>query len=197
MPAQECPAGGRSSGRRWVGVGRASGAGSPPAPERVPPWLGTRSFRPTPACLGGEVYAIAPQPHPAAQEAPRPPPPPPSPASSTPLGGIHVAHTVRNALSEGGAGGVEWRDPEPPKKGYGLEPPSTQPWEGRTRHQLSRGGGRWEVRASGLKCLTPARPRPAEPPRPPPTPLPHNLATSSRLQSPTPHCYAPLRAREM
>lgn len=86
--------------------------------------------------------------------------PPPPPASSTPLGGIHVAHTVRNALSEGGAGGVEWRDPEPPKKGYGLESPSTRPWEGRTRHQLSRGGGRWEVRASGLKCLTPAPPPP-------------------------------------
>lgn len=74
----------------------------------------------------------------------------------TPRVGVHVAHTVRNALSKEGAVGAEWKDPEVFKKGGHLESPSTEPWEGRTPPTYPEevgGDSEW------IKCLIPtARP---------------------------------------
>lgn len=107
--------------------------GPPLASKRVRAGLGRDSVFQLHACLFGRrsLYAIAP-PSPTLQHR-RPPPTAPCLPAPHPQGGIHVAHTVRNALSEEGAR-VESRaeSPELPKKGYGLESQSTKPWKWRT-----------------------------------------------------------------
>lgn len=105
------------------------------------------------ACLFGKrsLYAIAPQPYPAGKEAT---PYHTLPVSSTPLGRDPCCtHCKKCTFGGRGWGDAEQRDPELPKKGL----------SGVSIHRTLRGEEpppplsqwRWEVRASGLKCLIP------------------------------------------
>lgn len=77
--------------------------------------LGTWSFaKPHATRFGRCLYANDPQPHPRHRRPPhRTPAPAPHPWGKG--GGLRVAHTVRNALSEEGAGGGGGERPRAPK----------------------------------------------------------------------------------
>lgn len=103
VPSRECPA-------WWDLLPPQSLCVQPPAWDLV--------SAPCLPCLGGKVYAIGPQPHPVAEEATPTEPPLPAPQ---PRGGGHVAHTVRNALSEEGAVGGSGETQSSPEGGTHLD----------------------------------------------------------------------------
>lgn len=186
----------RVVGRPWVspgGLGRVAGTfsgascgrGTSTCPKACAlGWAcsGLGLSAPCLPCLGGEVsMQLTPQLHPAAQEA-TPHRTPLALLHTPPRGGTHVAHTVRNALSEEGAGGVERLGA--PQAGTAARA-SVRPRPGRGGPPLkpTEVGGESEW----FKCLIPTARPPLSSwngkwPRAPSIPS-HNPATSSRRPS--------------
>lgn len=153
MCSQECP-------------GPVTGS-LPPRSVHVLGWLGTSS----PRLSVWEEKSM--------QSPPAPPGPPHPPAAPHPRGGIHVAHTVRNALSKEGAAGRNGKTRSSSRKGvtWRLHPLSPGGEDPPTYPEEVGGESEW------IKCLIPtAHPSVRlrrESGRGYPRPLPHNPATFS------------------
>lgn len=153
MCSQECP-------------GPVTGS-LPPRSVHVLGWLGTSS----PRLSVWEEKSM--------QSPPAPPGPPHPPAAPHPRGGIHVAHTVRNALSKEGAAGRNGKTRSSSRRGvtWRLHPLSPGGEDPPTYPEEVGGESEW------IKCLIPtAHPSVRlrrESGRGYPRPLPHNPATFS------------------
>lgn len=164
-------------------VGRSVGRSRDLHPPQCVCWAGSGLGLSAPHLPAWEEKSMQLPPSPTPRHR-RPPQPPPAPTRLLHTHGRDPRCTHCKKCTFRGRGGEGWsgETQSPPRKGiaWSLHPPS--PERGGPATSLAGGGGRWEVRASGLKCLTPAA-RPLAPlsRRGPeyPHPLPHNLATSS------------------